>query len=46
METKNIIFNLRTTKTCHRMNWQRGLWLQDRLYPVGKMEKLFQIQKH
>ena len=40
METKNIIFELRTRKGCRRMNWLKRLWLPDRLYRVGRMAKL------
>lgn len=37
METKNIIFELRTRKGLSQDNWLKRLWLQDRLYRVGRM---------
>ena len=37
METKNIIFELRTRKGLSQDELAEKVWLQDRLYRVGRM---------
>ena len=45
MDTKDVIFELRTKKGLSRMNLLKNYMLQGRRYPAGKTEKQFQIQK-
>ena len=43
METKDIILELRKKINYHKMNLLKKSWYPGKPYPVGKMEKQFQI---